>query len=492
MLEKILKEKRYIIRKDVAVIGGGPAGVGAALSAARNGARTVLIEKESVLGGQMTAGLVTGFHGFRIHKGYDNKEGKGAYWAADYETEQQIKGIPEEVVRRLADAKAAITKKGVPSMRVEYDPEVLKWIFFEMMEEAGVDLLLNSFAFGCIMAGDKIDLIRVANKSGEELLKSHMYVDASADGDIAAWAGASYEMGQEEDARCMATTVYLLLGNVNLKKTIGYLKENPDELHNGKADKWEELYDEGEPIDLSGFPKLISKAFSNGDYPVPIGNKPDVPFPIFYLHNSALPHGYVKLNVDMAYAVDITNAQDLSRAEVSIRMNQIPKIINFVKNYIPGFEDSFLLASAPLIGTRESRRIKGHYTLTEDDVLFNRKFKSVIARCGRAMNVHSSGGGKKGELRGGQIWIEPSDPKGFDIPYEILIPQGIENLLVSGRCVSTDRMALGSVRGEPVCMATGEAAGAAAALCVKNKVNPISLDINLLQKTLKQQGAEIG
>jgi len=487
-----MEKKRYIINADVAVVGGGPAGVGAALAAARNGASTVLIEKNGVLGGQMTSGLVTGFHGLRIHKGYGNKEGKGPYLAVNYETEQVVKGIPQEVVDRLVEAKAACTRKGSSSMRVEYDPEVLKWILFEMMEKAGVEILLDSFFFGCKMDGDKINLIKVANKSGEQFVKASMYIDASADGDLAAWAGAPYEMGRPDNGRCMPVSLYMLLGNVDLKKTINYLRENPEELHNGKIDIWEKLYDEGNPVDLGGFHKLISEAFLNGDYPVPVGNKQDVPYPIFFIHNSALPHGYAKLLIDMAYGIDVTDAQDLSMAEISIRMKQVPGIFNFIKKYLPGFDKSILLSTADLIGTRESRRIKGKYIITEEDVLTNKRSNSVVARCGRAMNVHSLSGGKKDELSGGRKWIEPSEPKGFDIPYEALIPQGVKNLLVSGRCISTNQMALGSIRGEPICMATGEAAGTAAALCVKEKIDTCSIDIDLLQQHLLEQGVELG
>ena len=483
---------KYEMNYDVAVVGGGPAGVGAALASARNGAKTILIEKNGVLGGQMTSGLVTGFHGMRIHKGFLDNEGNGPYLAVNYETEQVIKGIPQEVVNKLVEQNAAYARKGSSSMRVEYDPEVLKWTLFEMMDEAGVDLLLDTFVFDCKMNGTKIEAIKAANKSGEQLIKASMFVDASADGDLAAWSGAPYEMGREEDGRCMPLSLYMLLGDVNLEETMDYLKENPEELHNGKIDKWEKLYNEGSPIDLGGFRSLIMKAFSNDDYPVPVGTSNEYPYPIFFIHTSALPKGYAKLLIDMAYGINITDAKELTQAEIAVRMKQVPGILKFLKKYLPGFEECVLLSTASLIGTRESRRIVGDYKITEEDVLKNRRFNDVVARCGRAMNVHSMGGGKKGEARGGQKWIEPEDPKGFDIPFRALIPQKVDNLLASGRCISTSQMALGSVRGEPVCMATGEAAGTAAALCSKNKVDPRSIDIKVLQDRLAKQGVELG
>ncbi len=477
-----------IIKADVAVFGSGPAGVGAALAAARTGAKTILVEKMSFIGGQMTAGQVTGLHGFRTHAhGMRN----GAYLCVDHETKQTVKGIAEEIITRLKERNAAYLEKDGPSMRVEFDDEELKVILFEMMKAAGVHLMLNSFAFGTVMDGGKITGVRIANKNGEELIVADQYVDSTADGDIAAWSFAPFETGRKEDGRCMPISLFVRIGGVDFQKILNYLKENPQELHNGTVDGWQKLYDRGAPVDLSGFRSLIQKAFHNGDFPIPIGAVYDFPYPIFFVSRSYLPEGQIKILTDMAYGIDCSDADQLNKAELFTRMIQAPAIVNFVKKYIPGFENSYLISTAPLIGTRDSRRIMGEYVLNEDDIISNRKFPDVIARCGRAMNVHSVTGGQLHEERGGQVWVESKEPQGYDIPLRCLIPQKVENLFISGRCISVTHMALGSTRGMPVCMATGEAAGTAAALCSTNKTTPRTIDISKLQNVLRSHNVLI-
>ena len=282
----------------------------------------------------------------------------------------------------------------------------------------------------------------------------------------------------------MPVTIYSIIGNVDLDAFFRYFKEHPEEMHIGTPEGWYNLYKKGAPLNLIGLRNLIRKAAENGDYPNLLNQTTKIPYPIMDIQTSVLAPGYVKIQADMAYGIDLTDADDLTRAEIEIRSVQIPGIFRFLKKYAPGFENARLMETAPLIGTRESRRIVGLYTLTRDDVMSNREFKTSIGRCGRAMNVHSSGGGDQNKPRGGQQWIEQPEPTGFGIPYEILVPQKTMNLLVAGRCVSADRDALGSLRGEPTCMVLGEAAGTAAAICSKTNISPKDIDIQLLQKRL--------
>ncbi|PKL27464.1 MAG: hypothetical protein CVV46_11485 [Spirochaetae bacterium HGW-Spirochaetae-2] len=470
---------------DVVVVGSGPAGIGAAFASARAGVNTLLVEKNSVLGGQMTSGLVTGFHGMRVHEGFISK-GVGSILMDDRHTSVVVKGLALEIMNRLADKQAAYTVKDDPPMRIEYDPEALIPVLFEMADEYGLHLMLNSFVFGLEKKGDKISFLKVANKSGEVHIKANVFIDASADGDLIEWAGEEFEKGDALSHRCMPLSIYQVIGNVDLQKTLDYFRAHPQDLHISTVDRWQQMYDKGAPIALMGLRDLVQKAVQNGDYPIPLGTSTSVPYPIFDIQTSFLPKGFVKLLVDMAYGIDITNADELSKAEIDMRKNQVPGIFSFMKKYVPGFENAYMLYTSNLIGTRESRRLKGIYTIVKDDVLENRKFDDVVARSGRAMNVHSSGGGDLNQERGGQQWIEAPIPIGFDIPYRALLPKTVKNLITSGRCISVDRDALGSIRGEPVCMAIGEAAGVAGALSTILQVGCKDVPIKELQLQLKK------
>lgn len=474
---------------DVVVVGSGPAGIGAAVAAARGGAKTLIIEKNAVLGGMMTSGLVTGFHGMRSHQSSENRR-VGSFLTVAKHTPLMSKGLALELCNRLVKENGACAEIDDPPMRTEFDPQVMIPILFKMMKEYGVDVLLDSFVFGLEMNEDKIEYIKVANKSGETHVYAKQFVDCSADADLAEWSGAPYDKGGS-DGRCMPVTIYSIIGNVDLEKLFEYYESNPGDIHTGTVEGWHKLFREGKPLTLVGNRDLVFKAAENGDYPRLLNQTSELPYPIFDIQTSFLPKGMVKIQADMAYGIDITDADDITKAEIEIRTTQIPGIFKFLKKYAPGFENAILLETAPLIGTRESRRIIGYHVLTTEEANSNLESEESIGRCGRAMNVHSSGGPSKDALRGGQQWIEQPKPTGFAIPYGCIVPQKVNNLLVGGRCISVDRNVLGSVRGEPTCMVTGEAAGEAAALCVKENVAPKDLDVSLLQKELLKHNVQL-
>ena len=418
-------------KTDVIVVGGGPTGIAAATAAAHSGADTLLIERYGFLGGMISAGYVNWLCGSHNQHG-----------------EQIVKGVFQDIFDKLVKLGASDGKviTGIKSFsRVPFDPELFKYAALDLVEEAGVNLLLHSFVSDAIVEDNVIKGITVHNKSGTQILRADVIVDATGDADIAASAGAPYEKAKE--GQMQALTLQPRVGNVDIDKFDKWRAETP---HHPDFPQLEPLLTKEPTIRGAGY----------------IG---------FTYSPNQKKRREVIVNT-MAILKDASNAKELTEAEVEARKLILP-LIKFLKEEVPGFENSYLIDTAPQIGTRESRRIVGEYTLTVDDIKQGRRFKDVIGRCSSPMDFHKPDGLLI-------IWLE-SD---YDIPYRCLVPQKIDNLLVGGRCVSVEHEALASIRVMIPCMATGQAAGAAAALAVKDKVPPRKLDVSKLQKALLDQG----
>lgn len=478
-------EFKKVIETDVLIAGSGPAGLGAAIAAGHNGAKVIMVEKAENLGGMYTGGLVLGFHGMRVHR---NRHTTNAYQYCNYYETQAIRGVSQKLMDCLVEQGGVWGEKGRSTSCVLSDPEIVKAVVEEVCLKAGVDIWLQSLVTQPIIEHDKITGVIVENKSGAHLIKAKVIIDATGDADIAARSGVPYELGGP-NGEVQPVTLTFIMGGADLGKSIAYLKQNPDELHSGDIKIWEQLYQENKPFYLNGFYKLFLKAHAQGDYPLAMGAKN--PIPIFVISSvfragRVIPDQTFQI-ADMAYNIDTTNGKEVSAALINTRKQAII-LSRFMQKYIPGYENSYLLQTASQLGIRESRRIIGEYQLTGDDVYNGRDFEDGIARCGRAMNVHSSEGGKAEEQQGGRKWIEVKDAKTYAIPYRCLLPQtGPDNLLVVGRAISVDRDALGSVRGQPTCMATGEAAGTAAALAVQNGTSVRKLNRQRLREQLLKQ-----
>ena len=232
-------------------------------------------------------------------------------------------------------------------------------------------------------------------------------------------------------------------------------------------------------MSVAGYYELVSKARENGDYPLP-GDL------IFFI--SRPRRGEVVFNTTHIGGVTVTGAKDLTKAEIEGR-RQGAALVRFVRKYIPGFEDAYLLRTATQIGVRETRRIMGDYVFHADDVANARKFEDSIARLAYPVDVHSGKG--EGYTREEELParkpVAPPPGDWYEIPYRCLIPRGMESLLVAGRCVSSTHEGNGAIRIIPCCVAMGQAAGTAAALCIREKVTPRSLSVNLLLEALRQQ-----
>lgn len=440
-------------QSDVLVVGAGPAGIAAAISSARNGATTTLIEKNGFVGGNLTAGLVG-----------------PCMTSYSLDGEQQlIKGIFEEMVLQMEKIGGALHPSGIPAgseycgfidyghARVTpFDPEAVKLCATEMLVEAGVKIQLHTFVADTLVENGAVRGVIAASKSGLQAFKAEVTVDCSADADVAVRGGAEYELGRPEDGLTQPMTMFFRVANVDDDAVRGYVAQHPD--------------------DYRPFASLVAQAKEKGEFPVQrrgVG-----------LYKTLEP-GVWRINTSRMHHLDGTNVQDLTTGEIEGR-RQVAALMRFFRKWLPGFEQAVLLDTAAVVGVRETRRIVGEYVLTVGDLAEGREFEDVIALCGYPVDIHSptgDGGGADGTYQTANV---------YQIPYRSLVPAMLDGVLVAGRSLSATHEAQGATRVMPPSFAMGEAAGAAAALSVKNNVRPRDVSISLLQRTLVQQGAYLG
>lgn len=438
---------------EVVVAGGGPAGIAAAVASARNGARTLLIERYGFLGGNATASLVGPF---MTSYSLDGRR-------------QLIRGIFEELVLRMEAVGGAVHPSKVPAGSpysgfivfghdkvTPFDPEAVKFVAEEMCLEAGVELLYHSFVVDALLEGDAVTGLVVANKAGLEAFRAQVVVDCTADADVAARAGVPFEMGRAEDGLTQPMTLFFRVAGVDDRRVAEYIAAHPE--------------------DRRPFASLIRQARERGEFPIPregIG---------MY---RTLEEGVWRINTTRIQRLFGTDPRDLTRAQVEGR-RQVLFLLRFFRERLPGFENCRLLDTAAQVGVRETRRIVGEYTLTAEDIAQGREFEDVVALAGYPFDIHSptgSGGGATGELRSANV---------YEIPYRCLVPINRDGLLVAGRCVSATHEALGAIRVMPTAFALGQAAGTAAALAVRSELPPRRVPVETLQRTLLRQGAYLG
>ncbi|KAG3106596.1 hypothetical protein PC122_g286 [Phytophthora cactorum] len=419
---------------EVVIVGGGPAGIVAAIAAGRQGVRTVLVERYGFVGGMSTAAMVYPWMTFHTESG-----------------EQVIRGIAQEIVDRLQARGGSPghlrDTVGFVHTVTPYHSAIYQVVAADMLQEAGVRLLLHSFVDEVVMVDDRVVAVRLTNKSGRMELQAHVIVDTSGDADAAYLAGASVAKGRDEDNQSQPMTMKFRMRGVDLGRVKRYMQEHPEDFYAKTP------FAELDNIPLTGVSGFYSQWKKSG----------------------------VPINRDQG--LDATDAEDLTSAEQEGR-KQVLMIAEFLQRDVPGFERASISAVAPQIGIRESRRIIGHYELTKADVVAGRKFADVIARSGYPIDIHDPSG--QGVVA---AFIEGDGA--YDIPYRCLISHNIRNLLAAGRCISTTHEAHATTRLTPSCMATGQAAGTAAALAVQMKLDPLELPVAVLQKELRRNGAEI-
>jgi|LSQX01.2.fsa_nt_gb hypothetical protein len=454
---------------DVLVVGGGPAGVAAAIAAARDGVKTALVERYGFLGGAATAGLVVPM---------------GTAFVGDV---QVVKGIFQEIVSRLVrmqgswgHQKTVGTTRGWGGYMTMFAPPILRIIEEEMVQDVGVRLLYHSIILDVTTSGNRVTEVTVGGKGGTYKFRPKVVIDATGDGDLAYLAGCSYQKGRLKDGRTQPVTLMVRLGGVSTTAIKEFIVDNPKDFAWHAflmLDKSVSNTFENEPVVGSGFRTLVKEEFQEGN--LYFGRER-------FLFCSGMYKGEMYLNATRVNDVDGTDSAGLTFGEMEAR-KQAFSLFKVLKRRAPGFADSFFIETASQIGVRQTRQIKGHYLLTEEDVLMGKKFEDGIACGSFPIDIHEVdsewGRQKKKESR----WTELSRP--YDIPYRSLVASDVCNLLVAGRCVSATHEAMGSLRTQPTVMAIGEAAGAAAAIAVQENSNQlIDLDIRRLRTRLKTHG----
>jgi hypothetical protein len=439
---------------DVVVAGGGPAGINAAIASGRSGAKTLLIERYGFLGGMSTIALVYPWMTFHTDSG-----------------KQVIKGIAQEIVERLMAQGGSPghlrDTVGFTKTLTPYHPEKYKLLALDMLEEAGVEVLVHSFVDQVEVEGNHIMSINLTTKSGPIRVAAKRFVDATGDADLAYLSGAPCLQGREQDQKTQPMTMKFRMRGVDLSKVKEAMKTNPSNFYKKTP------IDELDQIPLTGVQGFY-KEWSDSGIPI---NRDQV---LFF---AGPEKDEVLVNCTRVQGLDGTDVYDLTKGEREGR-KQVLMMAEFLQKKIPGFEKASISAVGTQIGIRETRRIDGHYALTIKDVVAGRKFDDTIALSGYPVDIHDPTG--KG-VQANNIEGDGS----YGIPYRCLIPKQIDNLLVAGRCISTTHEALATTRLTPSAMATGQAAGTAAALSITNQVAPKDLDVKKLQEILVENGVVI-
>jgi len=417
-------------RYDIIVAGSGPAGFAAAITAGRMGARTLLLEQTHAVGGIATSGLMSHWTGAT----------QGPLYNEILERESQPG--PEEKY----------------SGRHIINPDKLKLVMLEMLQEAGVDLLLYTFVAAPVMEGNRVVGVITENKNGRQAWRAASVIDATGDGDLAARAGAPYRKGREPDGGMQPVTIMFKVAGVDYSRAVfpGSFETN-FEIPGGRI-----------------------QDLGHAHLPHPAGH--------VLLYPSSLP-GVVTVNMTNQTGIDGTLAEDLTRAELACR-RQIEQIVPFLRDKIPGYEKCFLISTASLMGVRETRHFIGDYTLTAEDIVEARVFDDWIAtRCSFNFDIHNVTGAG---LDKDGVQHKFRSKGNYTIPYRCLLPQGIEGLLLAGRSISGTHKAHSSFRVMPICVNIGQGAATAAVTALRDGVGLREVDIAKVQRALGEQGVTVG
>ncbi len=413
---------------DVVVIGGGFAGSAAALAAARNGAKTLLIERINALGGAPATMAINPFMRY-----FTRIPGTG-------ETLYLSRGIFEELVTAMREAGETRAN--------HFNPEWLKVVLNRKLLGAGVELLFNSYAISAEREGNRVSTVTVANKSGQMTFGAKVFIDCTGDADVTALAGFPARIGRPADGLCQPMTLCFLISGVD-----------------------SELFEQNQNNIVPLWQAEQKKGYIKN------------PMDTIMVFPTTLP-SIIQLNATRVIHRNPVNAWDLTQADIEAREQEV-ELWEFLRKFVPGCADCRILSSAIQTGVRESRMIDGEHILSAEELIACTRFDDRIAAGNYDIDIHNPDGA------GTSHHFFP-DGEYYTIPYRSLLPKDAENLLVAGRCISTTHEAQASIRIMPIVCTLGEAAGTAAALAVKSGRAAGKVDVSALQKTLTDAGAFIG
>ena len=412
---------------DVVVCGGGPAGFGAAVAAAESGMQVALIERFGFLGGMATAGFVNPMSEF------------------SYNGERVIHGIPWRFAKRLEAIGGGLIE--APRCNISFDPEKYKLVAQRMLREAGVRCHMNTFIADCLMRDGRLDAAVVANKNGLQAIRGHYFIDATGDADVAFRAGVP--MLPQERAQQPATLCFVLSGVDTSTPRMHIIHQKNHRFNHQAVFIRDALFARrkaGEEVPVFGGPWLAT----------------------------TLQEGTITVNLTRA-AVNAVDNDDLQKREAQLREDAF-RLVEMIRADVPEFRRAEIVAVGASCGIRESRRIRGAHVLTGREYVDGVRFVDAVARSCHPVDIHLPGDE-------GQQLTFPKDA-GY-IPYRSLTPETLPNLLVAGRAISADAEAFAATRVQAPCMETGQAAGAAAAICRRHGDLPVQMiDIPELLKAI--------
>ena len=440
---------------EVAVIGGGPGGIPAAIAAARRGRKTVLVERNAFLGGAATSGLGI--------LGYIDRQGNKA-----------LGGIAQEFIDRLKEIHGSIGHYRCPvhNSITPLNPDAFKIVALEMCLEAGVDVIFNQELYDVKAENGRVTEVSTYGKCTEYFIKAKVFVDATGDGDLAYMAGAKFVSGQDETGIMQPSTLMFSVSGYDLDRFLDYAEKHPEDF--GIKEEYAHGYDpdffRSTPGHcFIGLTEMIRKARANGDFEVPRNQ---------FIYITTPDKDRLSINTTRILNIDASEADQLSDGLIE-GYRQIHVLLRFMNKYVPGFEDARLVEIAPTLGIRETRHFKGVHTLTRDEMYSDYVKENAIAQSAYNIDIHS----------GTQIHIDLTPvSKPFGIPYLCLVPETLDGVLLSGRTISVDTATYASARVMGPCIAVGEAAGEAAAIAIEEGKDVRDLDVQEIRKRLRENG----